>query len=185
MELHAEPEKTSIPLDNADFWGATAQGKIGRIRAHREVTMRKMALVVAILKQSVTTRVWVAVIGLVVYVSLYARPALSFLETVFHESDGYAPGAVIVPGRRALAELGAWLAFVPFISVDLRATYDSRVSATDASSRSRAAVFTQMPEGLVREIWRHRPHRGIGQRYCDTVVADDANVSAESDVAGL
>ena len=103
-----------------------------------------MTLVVAILKQKSAARIWVAVIGLVdnVYVSLYARPALSFLETVFHEADGYAPGAVFVPGRRALAELGAWLAFVPFMSVDLRAKYDSRVFATDASSRSCAAVFT-------------------------------------------
>ena len=36
---------------------------------------------------------------------------------------------------------------------------------------------------MVREIWRHSPRRGIGQRYDDNVVADDANVSAESDVA--
>ncbi len=143
-----------------------------------------MTLVVAILKQkSVTARTWVAVLGLVVYVSLYARPALSFLEAVFHEADGYAPGAVFVPGRRALAELSAWVAFVPFMSVDLRAKYDRRVFATDASSRSCAAVFTQMPEDLVREIWRHRPRRGIGQAYDDAAVAAEEPVSAESDGA--
>ena len=67
--------------------------------------------------------------------------------------------------------------------VNLRATYKSRVFATDASSRSCAAVFTRVPEDMVREIWRHSPRRGIGQRYDDNVVADDANVSAESDVA--
>ena len=63
-----------------------------------------------------------------------------------------------------LDELGVWLAFVPFMSVDLRAQYDSRVFATDASSRSCAAVFTEMQEDLVRGIWRHRLRRGIGQR---------------------
>ena len=35
----------------------------------------------------------------------------------------------------------------------------------------------------MREIWCHRPRRGIGQRYDDAVVADDENVSAKSDVA--
>ena len=76
--------------------------------------MRTITLFVAILKRkTVTARVWVAVIGLVVYVSLYARPALSFLETLFHEADGYAPSAVFVPGRRALGELSALLACVP------------------------------------------------------------------------
>ena len=72
---------------------------------------------------------------------------------------------------QALEELAVWVSFVPFMSVDLRAKYDRRVCATDASSRSCAAVFTQMPEDLVREIWRHRPRRGIGQAYDDAAVA--------------
>ena len=36
---------------------------------------------------------------------------------------------------KARAELSVWLAFVPFMPIDLRAEYDARVSATDASSR--------------------------------------------------
>ena len=78
-----------------------SKGRSG-VRAHEEETVRTITLFVAILKRkTVTARVWVAVIGLVVYVSLHARPALSFLETVFTEAHGYAPGAVFVPGRRA------------------------------------------------------------------------------------
>ena len=136
------------------------------MRAHREVTVRTMTLVVALLHQkSVTARVWLAILGLVVYVSLYARPALSFLGAVFHEADAYEPGVVFIPSKRARAELATWLSFVPFMSVDLRAEVDTRVFATDASSRSCAAVVSQLPEALVREIWRQRPRRGVLQRY--------------------
>ena len=93
-----------------------------------------MTLVVALLQQRTSTaRVWVALIGLVVYVSLYARPALSFLDVVFHEASAYATGEVFIPSRRARAELAVWLSFVPFMSVDLRAEFYSRVFATAAS----------------------------------------------------
>ena len=95
-----EEMKTFVAQDNADFWGATIQGEIGRVRAHREIAVRTMTLVVALLQQRTSTaRVWVALIGLVVYVSLYARPALSFLDVVFHEADAYAPGEVFIPSR--------------------------------------------------------------------------------------
>ena len=164
--LKPEAKKTFVAQEKADFWGATTQGEIGRVRAHREVTVRTMTLVVALLQQkSVTARVWLAILGLVVYVSLYARPALSFLEAVFHEADAYEPGVVFIPSKRARAELATWLSFVPFMSVDLRAEVDTRVFATDASSRSCAAVVSQLPEALVREIWRQRPRRGVLQRY--------------------
>ena len=51
------------------------------------------------------------------------------------------------------------------MSVDLRAEVDTRVFATDASSRSCAAVVTTLPSDLCRELWRQRPRRGVGQRY--------------------
>ena len=42
-----------------------------RLRTHREVTVRTITLVVALLRQrSVTARVWLAIIGLVVYVTI-------------------------------------------------------------------------------------------------------------------
>ena len=66
--------------------------------------MRTVTLVVALLLQrSVTARVWKAILGLVVYVSLHARPVLAFLDVVFHEADAYQPRVVFVPSRRALA----------------------------------------------------------------------------------
>ena len=102
--LTPEPKKTFTAQSNADFWGATIQGDIGRARAHREVTVRTVTLVVALLLQrSVTARVWKAILGLVVYVSLHARPVLAFLDVVFHEADAYQPRVVFVPSRRALA----------------------------------------------------------------------------------
>ena len=55
------------------------------------------------------------------------------------------------------------------MSVNLRAKVDTRVFATDASSRTCAAVVTQLPEELCREIWRQRPRRGVGQRYAGDV----------------
>jgi hypothetical protein len=109
--LRPEPKKTSVAQDNADFWGATVQVGSGRVRTHREITVCTMAFVVEILKQkTVAARVWGAVIGLVVYVSFYARPALAFLEVVFHEADGYAPGEVLLSrgGRRGLSSAFGW-----------------------------------------------------------------------------
>ena len=89
--LCPEEKKTFIAQENADFWGATIQGEIGRVRAHREITIRTMTLVVALLQQrTATARVWVAIVGLVVYVSLYARAALSFLDVIFHEAAACA-----------------------------------------------------------------------------------------------
>ena len=85
-------------------------------------------------------------------------------------------------------ELAVWLAFVPFMSVDLRAKFDSRVFATDASSRSCAAVVSQLPVGLVQEIWRFRPRRGVGQRFdivgrerVDSASSSESDVCSESD----
>ena len=102
--LTPEPWKTSTAQTNAAFWSATIQGDIGRARAHREVTVRKVTLVVALLLQrSVTAQVWKAVLGLVVYRSLYARPALAFLEVVFHEADADQPGVVFVLSRLLLS----------------------------------------------------------------------------------
>ena len=126
------------------------------------------------------------------YVSLYARPSLAFLDSVFHEADTYEPGVVFVPSRCSRAELAAWFAFVPFMSVDLRADVDSRVFATDASSRTCAAVVSELPEELCREIWRQRPRRGVGQSYVDTLEEtraddeddeDDADDDADDDVS--
>ena len=185
--LAPEPKKSFSGETNADFWGASIQGEIGRTRAHREVTLRTMVLVMALLRQrSATARVWNAVIGLVVYVSLYARPALSFLDVVFHKADPYSPGDVFIPSRRALGELATWLAFVPFMSVDLRAEVDTRVFATDASSRSCAAVVTTLPSDLCRELWRQRPRRGVGQRYLGesdegAVMSSELGSDSESD----
>ena len=185
--LTPEPKKTFFGQDNADFWGATIQGEVGRVRAHREVTVRTMTLVCALLRQrKASARIWDAIVGLAVYVSLYARPALAFLDIVFHEADAYAPGEVFVPSRKALAELASWLAFVPFMSVDLRAKVDTRVFATDASSRSCAAVVTRLPEYLVRELWRQRPRRGVGQRYAgaaDNLVDDASSACVGSEAA--
>ena len=113
--------------------------------------------------------------------SLYARPALSFLDVVFHEDDAFEPGVVFIPSRRALAELAVWLAFVPFMSVDLRSPVDTRVFATDASSRTCAAVVTRLPADLCREIWRQRPRRGVGQRYAGEAafrVADEEDLAS-------
>ena len=178
--LMPEAKKCFTSKANADFWGATTQGELGRVRAHREVMIRTTTLVVALLHQrKVTARVWQAILGLIVYVSLYARPALSFLDVVFHEADAYAPGVVFVPSRRALEELAVWVSFVPFMSVDLRAPVDTRVFATDASSRSCAAVVSRLPESLVREIWRQRPRRGVQQRYA----GDDDSAGDGSDIA--
>ena len=63
--------------------------------------------------------------------------------------------------------------------VDLRAAFDTRVFATDASSRSCAAVVSQLPVALLKEIWRFRPRRGVGQRY--DVEARDGVAEASSD----
>ena len=115
------------------------------------------------------------------YVSLYARPSLAFLDSVFHEADTYEPGVVFVPSRRSRAELAAWLAFVPFMSVDLRADVDSRVFATDVSSRTCAAVVSELPEELCREIWRQRPRRGVGQSYVDTLERDVEETRADDE----
>ena len=68
---------------------------------------------------------------------------------------------------------------MPFMSVDLRAPVDTRVFATDASSRSCAAVVSRLPESLVREIWRQRPRRGVQQRYA----GDDDSAGDGSDIA--
>ena len=65
------------------------------------------------------------------------------------------------------------------MSVDLRAPVDTRVFATDASSRSCAAVVSRLPESLVREIWRQRPRRGVLQRYA----GDDDSAGDGSDIA--
>ena len=185
--LTAEEKKTFVARDTADFWGATIQGDIGRVRAHREVTIRTVTLVVALVrKRRATARVWKAVFGLVVYVSLYARPALSFLDVVFHEAEAFEPGVVFIPSRRALAELAVWLAIVPFMSVDLRSPADTRVFATDASSRTCAAVVTRLLADLCREIWRQRPRRGVGQRYAGEAafrVADEEDL-ASADESG-
>ena len=82
--LMPEAKKCFTSKTNADFWGATTQGELGRVRAHREVIIRTTTLVVALLHQrKVTARVWQAILGLIFYVSLYARPALSFLDVVF------------------------------------------------------------------------------------------------------
>ena len=164
--LLPQPKKTFVAQDDADYWGASIQGDIGRVRAHREVTIRTLTLVTALLRsRRATKRIWEAIIGLVVYVSLFARPSLAFLSRVFREADSFPDGEIFVPGRAALGELAIWAAFVPFMSTDLRAPVDTTVYATDASSRSCAAVETVLPEGLCREIWRHRPRRGVGQRY--------------------
>ena len=65
------------------------------------------------------------------------------------------------------------------MSVDLRAAFDTLVFATDAGSRSCAAVVSQLPVALLKEIWRFCPRRGIGQRY--DVEARDGMAEASSD----
>ena len=129
-----------------------------------------------------TARVWQAILGLVVCLSLFARPALSFLEVVFLEADAYAPGVVFVPSRRALAELAIWVSFVPFMSMDLRAPVDTRVFATDASSRTCTAVVSRVPEALVRELWRQRPRRGVRQRYAGEDDTAEDRIDDENDI---
>ena len=71
------------------------------------------------------------------------------------------------------------------MSIDLRAEYDARVFATDASSRSCAAVVAHMPSDLVHEIWRHRPRRGVGQRYAEATEGGQAIEPAPHEGAAL
>ena len=73
---------------------------------------------------------------------------------MLHEADAYDSSVVFMPSRQAGAELAAWVAYVPFMSIDLRAPVDKRVFPTDARSRTCAAGFTQLPEDLGRKLLR-------------------------------
>ena len=53
--IYPKPKKPFIGLEDAHFWGASIQGEVGRARAHRELTMRAMTLVLALLEMGRVT----------------------------------------------------------------------------------------------------------------------------------
>ena len=52
-----EAKKTFSGKANADFWGATTQAEVGRVRAHREITIRTMSFVALQQQRRVIARV--------------------------------------------------------------------------------------------------------------------------------
>ena len=160
-----------------DIWGATLDGGVGVVSASVGLLVRLATFLLALtLDGRATAGTLRAVLGLCVYACMYRRPAFALLSAVFHvviaweKEDALRPSGggagrsgpagvrPLPPGARV--ELELLLAFLPLLSTDLRSPPGERLWATDASSRSAAAVSTLVHPDSARQFWRHRARRG-------------------------
>ena len=172
--------KATKSIDRAlvhDLWGATLDGDVGAVSASMALLVRTAIFLLGlVLDGRATCGTLRAVLGLAVYACMFRRPAFAFMSSVFHvvlawesEDDdrrpagrrGRAGPAAVRPlPMPARVELELLLAFLPLLTTNLRAPPGERLWATDASSRSAAAVFTHVHPDCVRQMWRHRARRG-------------------------
>ena len=102
---------------------------------------------------------WLGKLSFALSFKACARAVLQDIYTWLAEHRGKSIRARLWPSVRA--EIVVSMALIPFLEVDLRAAWSSRVEASDAAPGGHGRAWANMESGLVSEVARLSSHKGV------------------------
>lgn len=159
--LLAHPRKTFRAQHRAEFWGCSADGLSGHLRAapRRLVPLMELSVRTARLRHAsmglleTLTGAWVAILQV-------RRRTLCLLQALYEAQRGRAQSDIIALSDEAVEELYLLTAIGPLAVVEMRAPSLPEVYMSDASEWGTASVRAAVPVSLTREFQRHTLSRG-------------------------
>jgi len=166
--LARAPRKEVRGAARADVCGATFDGDHGTVAAADSIRARALELSLRVLELPLVSAFLLSsVLGLWAHVLLFRRGGFALVDELFRLARSMDGGVFFPLTSRARSELLSLVILAPGFVADLRARVDTRLTATDASSRWAAIVEAEAPVELVDELWRWRVRRG-GYVRCET-----------------
>ena len=102
---------------------------------------------------------WLGKLSFALSFKACARAVLQDIYTWLAEHRGKSIRARLWPSVRA--EIVVSMVLIPFLEVDLRAAWSSRVEASDAAPGGHGRAWTNMESELVSEVARLSSHKGV------------------------
>ena len=170
--LVPHPGKRRRQVTSGTFLGADIDGLEGLVSAprHRVGVLMKITALIS-RRGCCSPSLLASVLGLWIHVLLFRRPAFAILGSVFVDARRVPAHKVIQLQRDSVNELACLCAVGPLLQADLRAVYPSKLYAMDASPTGAGLCCADLPEHVVKELWRHTEQKGFYTKLLDPASA--------------
>ena len=154
-------------------WGAEIDGVRGKAGAPLLARQQVYMLIAAVVRAGFATRsILEKINGFVAFFCQFRRELFSLQHHMYNFVSGLPGDAwVRLPGF-ILDELRSVSLHLPFCVWHMRRAFASSLLATDATPSSGGAVRANVPEPLLKELWRRSEIRGEAVRLDRSVEAD-------------
>ena len=164
--------KSIAAADKAEFWGGELDGREGVFRpaARRSVPLASL-LLRAVAGGKATPELLEVFAGSLVSIFQFRRRLMSILDKIYSEPLGVPPRGVFVMSAALKDELLTSAVLLSQASIDFRTPGAPVLVASDASSKSEAAVFAEITEAASSELCRHGLQKGLWAKLLKPVDA--------------
>ncbi|CAE7735292.1 unnamed protein product, partial [Symbiodinium necroappetens] len=146
----------------AEVWGAEIDGEVGTCRPLTCRLIPVLSITVDIIKTKAATRyILSSIAGFFVAIFQFRRRCMSLLEEVFKVPDWLDDHKAFRIWPALEAELWMLVLVSPAVRFNLRSSFCTEVSATDASDSWEAEVAQEFPEKFVEELSRHSLRKSV------------------------
>ena len=160
--LVQHPRKRRREETHGIYLGAEVDGVLGLVGAPRARVLVLMLLTTIIARKGVCSASLLAsLVGLWIHVLMFRRPVMAILSQSFTDARREPADEVFSLHRDTLNELLALSALGPLIQTDLRVSYVDKLFAMDASPDGAGLVEADLPNSVVKELWRFSEQRGF------------------------
>ena len=159
--LTAHPKKTFQQELQAEFWGASVDGRAGTVRASPKRLIPLMELTIRVIRGGVATVKLLEILAGSWISILQCRKRMACLiDELYAAQQGRTPETVVRLSRSLVDELWLLVILGPLAVTDLRAQTLPRIYLSDASEGFKASVMVDISLELARELHRHALARG-------------------------
>ena len=163
--LPRHPEKSVSQALRAEFWGGAFDGAEGTIRPNHKRTIPLASLLLRTVDGGLLTPELAEIYaGSLVSAFQLRRRLMSLLDRVYSEARGLPPRSIFRMSPTLRAELLVCAVLLPQSAIDFRTPGAPILVASDASSRSEAAVCLDVRREVSVECCRHGLQRGLWNR---------------------
>ena len=146
----------------SSFWGSQMDGEKGEVRPALTKCVPLARLTLQILRLGISSVSLLEILGGSYVAALqYRRRLMSSVEEIYAAQRGRARNQLIQMSPELKDELATLVALLPLSVIDMRLAPSSRLVASDASSRSEAAVYTEIGEVATSELHFHGLQKGV------------------------
>eukprot|EP00439_Symbiodinium_sp_Y106_P029376 s2811_g3.t1 len=170
--LVQHPDKRRRHIYQGTFLGAELDGIQGRISAprHRLGVLMLLTSIVCF-KGCASPALLSCIVGLWIHVLMFRRPGLAIMDSIFKDAQRTPRDFVVKLCQNILCELQALVWLCPLFQTNLRTEYAPMLFCTDASPFGAGICGADLPENVLRELWRHGEQRGYYTKLEDPASA--------------